>query len=639
MNKQTSVVVIFVLLLFLKATAFADGIDKNYLQLPLSQRIDTLLAISDYLISGNPDSSLLYSSAAIDLLKNTSDERVTSAYKLSADAWYYLNDFEKAINCYEASADAALKSFGRNSLEYASRINDVGYCYYVIGIYDMALSHYHNALEILEDIGAYDEYITTISNIGTVHFNNGSYEKAIKYYEETLEYDIAEGHNYEASVTENNIGKVYQAWGKHVPALAYFKNSLDYAVQTEDTALEAIRLSNLGMLYLDMGKSDMALSMLNRALYLDSLRNNELKVAIRKSELSRIFAGSKDYENAINLSCDALKFFKKAGISESVVIVYIDLGRYYKSLGEFEKSAENYKKGAREAVRITSNKMLMDAYNGLSELFQLYGDYKQAFMYQRQADSLNKLLFNEQSYKQLANFEIKYHTRETELENVLLKNEIEKRRIRVILLSIGVLSLIIIIGLLIRVNTLNRRSLKQQLQVAEYEKAEKERERAHYEDKVFAEKQINRLQREKYDTEIAHKNQLLVNSTVGLVQKNDVLSQLKEKVKSLPSDDHTKEIFELIRDNIDQDQNWKKFRVEFTSIHPRFFDNLTAKFPDLSDNNIQLCAYLRINLSSKEVANLMSISVSSVNKNRQRLRKKLQLEAETNLSEFLATLD
>jgi DNA-binding CsgD family transcriptional regulator len=117
------------------------------------------------------------------------------------------------------------------------------------------------------------------------------------------------------------------------------------------------------------------------------------------------------------------------------------------------------------------------------------------------------------------------------------------------------------------------------------------------------------------------------------------LSQLKEKVKSLPTDDHIKEIFELIRDNIDQDQNWKKFRVEFTSIHPRFFDNLTTKFPDLSENNVQLCAYLRISLSSKEIANLMSISVSSVNKNRQRLRKKLYLEAETDLSEFLATLD
>ena len=283
--------------------------------------------------------------------------------------------------------------------------------------------------------------------------------------------------------------------------------------------------------------------------------------------------------------------------------------------------------------------MLLSSWIGLSDLFEAKGDFQKALFYNQKADSLDKVIFNEVSHRQLANYEIKYRTKEAEVENELLRNEVNRRKTRIILLLFGLAGLLIIMVLLLRVNALNRKSLKQQKLVAAFEKAEKERERVHYEDKVFAEKQINRLQREKYDTEIAHKNQLLVNSTLGLVQKNEVLLQLKDKVKSLPSDDYIKEIFELIRDNIDQDQNWKKFRVEFTSIHPRFFDNLTAKFPDLSDNNIQLSAYLRINLSSKEIANLMSISVSSVNKSRQRLRKKLQLEPETDLTGYLSAFD
>ena len=639
MNKITCFVVIFVFLSLLNVYAFADGIDKKYLYLPISERIDTLLIVSENLVLDYPDSSLVYSSAAIDLLENTSDKRVYPAYKNSADAWYYLNEFEKAIYCYEASAEAAINSFGQNSLQYASRINDVGYCYYVIGVYDLALSHYYEALEILEVINAEDDYFTTLSNIGTVHFNNGAYEKAIKYFEETLEYDITKGHNYEASVTENNIGKVYQAWGKYTQALDYFNRSLSYAIQNDRPDLQSVRISNLGMVYLDLGDTETALEMLNSALHIDSLQKNAFKVAIRKSELSRIYAGLGNHQKAINLSNEALLFFENRGINESRVIVLNDLGRYNLLEKDFDESQLHFEKGARLAQSIRSDKMLLSSWIGLSELFEAKGDYQKALFFSKKADSLDKVIFNEVTHQQLANYEIKYRTKEAEVENELLRNEVNQRKTRIILLLFGIAGLLIIMVLLVRVNALNRKSLKQQKLVAAFEKAEKERERAHYEDKVFAEKQINRLQREKYDSEIAHKNQLLVNSTLGLVQKNEVLSQLKEKVKSLPSDDHTKEIFELIRDNIDQDQNWKKFRVEFTSIHPRFFDNLTTKFPDLSDNNVQLCAYLRISLSSKEIANLMSISVSSVNKNRQRLRKKLYLEAETDLSEFLATLD
>lgn len=639
MRKKNTVYVFVLIIMAFFYECYGQTDSGYFVTLDRNDRIDTLLTLSDNYSYNFPDSSISMANLAIELMRSTESHESAKANKVIADAYYYKNDFESAIKYYGRAANIEMELHGESSDEYALRINDVGYCYYVIGIYDLALENYFAALDIFETTDNMDEQISIINNIGTVHFNNGAFEDAISCYEKVLAYDEEKGHEFELSVTQNNIGRVYQAWGKYDRAIRSISSSLEYAVKNEDKRLQAIRLSNLGMVYLDAGDSDKALSLLEQALEIDSLLQNDFKVAIRKSELARIYAGEKQYNRAIMLSMTALEFFKQAGIKESMVIIYNDLGQCFFDTGDVEKARLYFNRGAKMAAEIKSDKMLYKAWKGLYLLNESVGDYKAALAFHELADSLDKVMFNKETHAQLAHFEIKYHTRETEIENQKLKSDIERRKIRTIALSVGVVTLLLLIILLIRVITLTRKNLKQQKRVSAFEKAEKERERLHYEDKVFAEKQINRLQREKYDADIAHKNQLLVNSTVGLVKKNEALIHLMDKIKKLPADEQTLEIIKHIRDNIDLDQNWKKFRVEFAAIHPNFFDNLNAKYPDLSHNNIQLCAYLRINLSSKEIANLMSISVSSVNKNRQRLRKKLALEPETDLTEYLSTFD
>ena len=92
---------------------------------------------------------------------------------------------------------------------------------------------------------------------------------------------------------------------------------------------------------------------------------------------------------------------------------------------------------------------------------------------------------------------------------------------------------------------------------------------------------------------------------------------------------------DFINANTDTDQQWHKFRVTFEELHPGFFDRVQASFPQLTDHDIQLSAYLRVNLSSREIARLMNVSLDATNKARQRLRKKLNLEAEADLTAFL----
>lgn len=83
---------------------------------------------------------------------------------------------------------------------------------------------------------------------------------------------------------------------------------------------------------------------------------------------------------------------------------------------------------------------------------------------------------------------------------------------------------------------------------------------------------------------------------------------------------------------------WDQFVGHFIQVAPHFFEELKQRFPDLTPNEIKLCAYIRIGMSSKQIAQMLNLSPESVNKNRYRLRKKLGLEKDTVLDEIIAGL-
>ncbi len=94
----------------------------------------------------------------------------------------------------------------------------------------------------------------------------------------------------------------------------------------------------------------------------------------------------------------------------------------------------------------------------------------------------------------------------------------------------------------------------------------------------------------------------------------------------------------LIKDNIELDEDWNNFKLHFEKVHPRFFESLTQKYSDLTANEQKICAYLRMNLSGKEIARLMNITPKSAQMSRCRLKKKFDLGVDNYLMEFLKTL-
>ncbi|GAB3943461.1 hypothetical protein GCM10028805_09730 [Spirosoma harenae] len=155
-------------------------------------------------------------------------------------------------------------------------------------------------------------------------------------------------------------------------------------------------------------------------------------------------------------------------------------------------------------------------------------------------------------------------------------------------------------------------------------------------------REIIMLQKEQLEQGLIQKSEELANSTMALIHKNELLVQLKEELNKtkakvngkLPGDDFQR-ITTLIDNNISSEQDWKIFETNFNKVHEQFLKRLIDQYADLGQGDLKLAAYLRMNLSTKEIAQLLNITHRSVELKRYRLRKKLNLDAEVNLSEFM----
>ncbi len=168
-------------------------------------------------------------------------------------------------------------------------------------------------------------------------------------------------------------------------------------------------------------------------------------------------------------------------------------------------------------------------------------------------------------------------------------------------------------------------------------------ERVNLENNQKIEAQKIKLEKEKLQQELIHKSKLLANSTLTLTQKNKMLEDLKSSLYDLDNeeDNHPqikKRLEKLINHNLSQDQDWKIFEKNFNDVHKDFLDTLRSKHPNLSPKEKRLAAFIKMNLSSKEIAPLLFISYRSVENNRHRLRKKLGLDRNVNLTKYINSL-
>lgn len=162
---------------------------------------------------------------------------------------------------------------------------------------------------------------------------------------------------------------------------------------------------------------------------------------------------------------------------------------------------------------------------------------------------------------------------------------------------------------------------------------------------LINEQKLIKLKNEKLLNEIEIKSREVTNSAMNIVYKNELLQKIKDEISHLKDhkgvkigDDQLRRLQKIIDEGMNDERDWNLFETSFNETHENFFKKLKSDHPDLVPNDLKLCAYLRMNMSSKEMASLLNISVRGVEIRRYRLRKKLNLAHDKNLNEFLIEL-
>jgi DNA-binding CsgD family transcriptional regulator len=161
-----------------------------------------------------------------------------------------------------------------------------------------------------------------------------------------------------------------------------------------------------------------------------------------------------------------------------------------------------------------------------------------------------------------------------------------------------------------------------------------------------AESELIALRNEKLQNEIDHKNSELATNAMHLVQKGELISKMKAELnhilKGVNTSDQTatdiRKMIKMLSEDDRMDKDWDHFSQHFDKVNSDFISILKEKHPNVTANEIKLCTYLRMNLSTKEIAQLMNISVRGVEISRYRLRKKINISTDTNLFDYLIGL-
>lgn len=205
--------------------------------------------------------------------------------------------------------------------------------------------------------------------------------------------------------------------------------------------------------------------------------------------------------------------------------------------------------------------------------------------------------------------------------------------------------LLVILGFFLLFSWIRRREKKKTEVFKKQQTIKLKEKEAEFKETVDrSEKEIITLRNEKLQNEISHKNSELASATMHLVQKGEILMKIKSDLNNLEKEapeklkQKVKQIERTIESDVRLDKNWERFESHFDQVHENFFKRLRNMYPELTPKDQKLCAYLRMNLTTKEIAPLLNISVRGVEISRYRLRKKLDLDSDVNLVSFILEL-
>ena len=557
-------------------------------------------------------------------------------------SYYYIGKPDSCL--YYLDTSLALRKKLNDKEMLANGYNALSIIHFHIGNYDKALLMNRKALKVysqLHDTIAMVNSLKGIANIFTrTNHDDSAININIKAITLLKDRNDTTSLNYKGGLTMN-IGSLMSRLEKNQEAGEYYRKAKVFFIRTGNHEELARLYHNIADMNYVNENIDTAKKYITQSIRLKRACN-------MKRQLSSSLAVAADIHRKIGNTNMAKSYYRNAiELSSSVGDNYfyieslVDLLHIYLDGNQLDSTKYYLNLLKKSEPLIESPSLRSQFHKTLSMYYAKTGFYKKALEEYKKYNSYSDTVLNAEKSKATLELEKKYQTALKEKENQKLKNQLlekqlieQRQRTWLYILVMGLSLLTIAIFLLVGLLRARSRAIENHKRLRETEKERAKLEIKEIAQRMASEKKIRALQEEKYEKDLELKNRKLATSAMQIMSKNNVLKEIENILNNSDESLLRKQISRLVKNNVNFDKDWEQLRIHFEQVHPHFFSSLKKQFPGLTDYDLRLAAYLKINLASKEIAQMLHVTPSAISKSRQRLRKKLGIESNTDFNEF-----
>lgn len=432
----------------------------------------------------------------------------------------------------------------------------------------------------------------------------GEYSNALSYYQISLDTALATADSFGYYDTRLDIACVYDRMEELPKSIAMGEEVVEAYIRSGDSARLGRGYSTLAAFYLRADMEEKGRNAAQKGFDILKSQGPLITRCAAYNQMAFTFSERGEWAAALPLLDTAFQLMQASGVLDQISGMYLNLGNCYRNLQRWPEAENYFQKAAANADSLGLTHISAGAYLRLSQVAESTGDHKNALKHLRHSMSLKDSVFSEEKLKNIQELTVKYETREKEqaIKDLQTANSIEVLR-RNWLLSLSGAALLLA-GFLFY----------------------------YWRNKHLRSRQL-----------LAIHQQNLTQFTQTLVEKNKLIFEMENELAALretavsPSDQAPDVQIqeELLNHLILTESDWIAFKKYFDEVYPGFMARLRNSYTDLSSAEERLFLLIKLNLNRHEIASTLGISVESVKKGRARLRKRLQLQKETDLEDFI----
>ena len=489
---------------------------------------------------------------------------------------YYAGDYDRALEILDTNIQFYQSSF-RDSSDLAMSLSLKGLINVTQGNHKIALSDALKSLALFEKVDYQPGHADALGLLANIELQLENFEKSIEYNTRAKDIYNKLNDKYYASQALNDIGLAHFHLDDYPAAIEHFEQSIVLSREINNLSLEGTALTNLGKVYRNERKFDQALSYLNQSLVIVAESQHTNKIVEALMEIGGAYNEMKQPRKALDYLDRSIHLADSIGVKESSRIGYFNRSIAHELTKNYQASLEDYK----------------------------------------QFKAISDSIFNATKSQQIEELRTIYDTEKKEQQIVQQKTEIALLEQQEKVSSLQKTFLGTGLGLLLLAAGLGFYGLQQKIKK-------------------------DKLAKEKVEIELAYKTKELTTQALHLARKNETLENLKQKVNELKASETGqkgyRQLISVINFDLQDDNSWENFARCFNGVHKDFYTDVAKKYPEITPNELRLMSLLKMNLSSKEIANILNISIPGVKKARQRLRKKMNLSTQDSLENAVLSI-